>query len=147
MPIYHKFYNNKKDILDRVLEDKSQLLDKINYTVRDTIVMLIKKTPWDRLLASEFLSLFKKKWFSRNEFFTCIPISNIKYNYLGLKHQNNFHLFNNQRDYALTHYFAKSKTTKSNVKKFLTDPLMIFLIKKMLYKNTNKCMEKLLEIP
>ena len=53
----HKLHDNPIDTLDGDLEDGSQLLDEINYTVRDAIDLPTKKTPWDRLLASESLSV------------------------------------------------------------------------------------------
>ena len=37
--------------------------------------------------------------------------------------------------------------TKSNINKFLSDPIMTPLTKKLSYKNTDGWMEKLLEIP
>lgn len=45
LSIHHKLYNNKKDILDKGLEDRSQLLDEINFIVRDATVTSTKKTP------------------------------------------------------------------------------------------------------
>ena len=47
----------------------------------------------------------------------------------------------------MAHYFAESETTKGNVNKFLSDPLMTPLTKKFSYKNADEWMEKLLEIP
>ena len=93
------------------------------------------------------MSLLKEEWFTRNKFSTGTRISNIKYNYLGIKHQNSFYLFNNQLDYALAHNFAKLETTKGNINKFLSDPLMTSLTKKLSYKNVDESIEKMSEIP
>ena len=147
MPFHHKLHKDKKDTLHGGLNDRSKLLDETNYTVRDATDSPTESTPRDRLLASKSLSSFREEWFTRNEFLAGTPISNIKYNYPGVKHQNSFHSFNDQLDYALAHYFAESKTTKGNINKFLSDPLMTPLTKKLSYKNTDEWMEKLSEIP
>ena len=123
------------------------MLDKTNYTVKDATDLPTKGTPRDRLLASESSSSLREEWFTRKEFPIGILVSNIKYNHLGLKYQNNFYPFNNQLNYTLAHYFAKSETTKGNVNKFLSDPLMTLLIKKLSYKNFDEWMEKLSKIP
>lgn len=108
--------------------------------------MLIKKTSWDKLLESEFLSLLKEKWFTGNKFSIGISISNIKFNYLGLQYKNSFYLFKDQLTYVLAYYFAKSETTKCNVIKFLCDSSIRSLIEKLLNKNANEWIKKLLEI-
>ena len=142
-----KLHDDLIDTLDGNLEDRSQLLDKINYTIRDTIDLPTEKTPWDGLLASESLSSLREKWFTGNKFPASTPVSDIRYNHLGLKHQNSFYPFNDQLNYALAHYFAESETTKGNINKFLFDPLMTPLTKKLSYKNADEWMEKLSEIP
>ena len=90
----HKLHNDPIDTSDGNLEDGSQLLDETNYIVRDTTNLPTKRTPWDGLLASEFLSSLGEEWFTGNKFPTGTPVSDIKYNHLGLKHQNSFYLFN-----------------------------------------------------
>ena len=90
----HKLYDDLVDTSDGNLEDGSQLLDEINYTVRNAIDLPTEKTPRDGLFASEFLSLLREEWFTGNKFPAGTPISHIKYNYLRLKHQNSFYLFN-----------------------------------------------------
>ena len=142
----HKLHDDSIDTLDRDLEDGSQLLDEINYTVRDATDLPTKRAPQDELLASKSLSLLKEKWFTGKEFPAGILVSDIKYNHPGLKHQNSFYPFNDQLDYALAHYFAESETTKSNVNKFLSDPLMTPLTKKLSYKNADEWIKKLSEI-
>ena len=142
----HKLHDDLVDTSDGDLEDRSQLLDKTNYIIRYAIDSPIKRTPRDRLLASEYLSSLKEEWFTGKEFPASIPVSDIKYNHQGLKHQKSFYLFNNQLDYALAHYFAESKTTKATINKFLSDPLMTPLTKKLSYKNADEWMEKLSEI-
>lgn len=47
----------------------------------------------------------------------------------------------------MTYYFAKSKTIKNNIPKFLSDLLIASLTKKLYYKNADEQIEKLLEIP
>ena len=143
----YKLHNDSVDTSDGDMEDGSQLLDETNYTVRDAIALPTKRTPWHGLFASKSLSLLREKWFTRKKFSASTPVSDIKYKHLGLKYQNNFYLFNNQLEYGLAHYFAKSKTTKSNLNKFLSDPLMTPLTKNLSYKNANDWMEKLSEIP
>ena len=134
----HKLHDDPVDTSDGNLEDESQLLDEINYTVRDIIDSPTKKTLRDGLLASESLSSLSEEWFTENKFPAGIPVLNIKYNHLGLKYRNGFYPFNNQLDYALTHYFAESETTKGNINKILSDPLMTPLNKKLSYKNADE---------
>ena len=143
----HRLHDDPVDTSDGDLEDESQLLDKTNYTLRDATDLPTKKAPWDGLFASKSLSSLREKWFTGKEFPAGTPVSDIKYNHPGLKHQNSFYPFNDQLDYALAHYFAESETTKGNVNKFLSDPLMTPLTKKLSYKNADEWMEKLSEIP
>lgn len=82
-------------------------MDGTNYTIKDVIDLTIKKIFWDELLISDFSLLLREKWFIRKKFSTSILILDIKYNYLRLKYQNSFYLFNNQLDYALAYFFAK----------------------------------------
>ena len=114
------------------------MLDKINYTVRVATDSPTKKIPWDELLPSKSLSLLREEWFTRNKISTSIPVSDIKYNHLRLKYQNSFYLFNDQLEYTLAHYFAKSEMIKGNVNKFLSDLLITPLTKKLFYKNADK---------
>ena len=143
----YKLHDDPVDISDGDLEDEIQLLDETNYIVRDAIDLPTERTPWDGLLASKSLLSLREEWFTGNEFSAGILVSDIKYKHPGLKHQNSFYPFNDQLDYALTHYFAKLETTKGNVNKFLFDPLMTSLIKKLSYKNADEEMEKLSKIP
>lgn len=109
--------------------------------------MPTEDTPSKGLFASEILSVLRKNWFNSHEFSAGTPISDKKYKYLRSKQKSSFYSFNDQLDYAFTHYLAKSETTNGNVNKFLTDPLMASLTKKLSYKNIDEQMEKLLEIP
>ena len=143
----HKLYDDLIDTSDGNLEDGSQLLNETNYIVGDATNLPIEKTPQDGLLTSEFSSLLREEWFTGNKFPAGTSVLDIKYNHLGLKHQNSFYPFNDQLDYALAHYFAELETTKGNVNKFLSDPLMTPLTKKLSYKNADEWMEKLSEIP
>ena len=134
----HKLYDDPVDTSDGNLEDGSQLLDETNYIVRDATDLPTERTPRDRLLASESLSSLREEWFIGNKFPAGTPVSDIKYNHPGLKHQNSFYPFNDQLDYTLAHYFAESEITKGNVNKFLSNPLMTPLIKKLSYKNADE---------
>ena len=134
----HKLYDDLVDILKGDLEDRSQLLDETNYNIKDATNLPTKKTSRDGLLASKSLLSLREEWFTRNKFPTDILVSDIKYNHPRLKHQNSFYIFKDQLDYVLAHYFAESKTTKSNVNKFLSDLLIITLIKKLSYKNVDE---------
>ena len=86
----HKLHDDPVDTSDGDLEDGSQLLDETNYTVRDATDSPTERTPRDGLLASESLSLLREKWFTGKKFPAGTPVSDIKYNYLRLKHQNSF---------------------------------------------------------
>lgn len=57
-----------------------------------------------------------------------------------------FHSFNDELDYALAHYFAESETTKDNVDKFFSNPLMRSINEKLSYRNADEWMEKLSNI-
>ena len=81
-----KLHDDLVDTLDGDLEDGSQLLDETNYIVRDATDLPTERTPWDRLLASEFLSSLREEWFTGKEFPAGTPVSDIKYNHSGLKH-------------------------------------------------------------
>ena len=102
---------------------------------------------WKKMLASRFSSALIEEWFSSYEFLAGIYISNIKYRYLGSKHNSSFYSFNDQLEFALAYYFAESETTKSNKNKFLSAPLIEPLTKKLFNKNANKWIKKLAEIP
>ena len=90
----HKLHNDPVDTSDRDLEDGSQLLDETNYTVRDATDLPTERTLWDGLLASKSSSLLREEWFIGKEFPAGTPVSNIKYNHPGFKHQNSFYPFN-----------------------------------------------------
>ena len=80
---------------------------------------------WKKLFASEFLSALREEWFNSHEFPTGTFISDKKYKHPRFKYKNSFYFFNDQPDYGLAHYFAKSETTKNNMDKFSTDPLIV----------------------
>lgn len=69
---------------------------------------------------------------NKSEFLVGILIFDIKYKYLKIPNKNLFNLFNNQVNYVLTHYFVELRTTKYNIDKFFFNPLMKFIIKKLL---------------
>ena len=62
-----------------------------------------------------------------------IYLSNIKYNHLRIQNNNFFYSFHDQLNYGLAKYFAQSETTKINVDKFLSEPLMVLLTEKLFY--------------
>ncbi len=130
-------------------KDEGDLLGEIvtTTTANGTSDTLTKDTPWKGLFASESLLTLREEWFSSHEFPASTPISDKKYKHPGSKHKNSFYSFNDQLDYGLAHYFAESETTKGNVNKFLTDPLMAPLTEKLSYKNADEWIEKLSEIP
>lgn len=118
--------------------DHRNLVDKsldIESCARDSLLECI---PQDEFLASELSSLLREIWFNEQEFPINKLISDIKYNYLGFQNNNPFYPFNDQRDYILINYFAMSKTIKGNVNRFLSDPLMVSIIKKLFYQNIDK---------
>ena len=99
-------------------------------------------TPQDGLLANELSTSLREFRFSKQEFPTSKPVSNIKYPHLGFQNNNLFHLFNDQLNYILATYFAESETTKGNVDRFVSNPLMAPLTMKLSYQNDDKWMEK-----
>ncbi len=86
--------------------------------------MLPGRTPQAGLLGSESSLSLREVWFSDQEFTADTPVCNIKYNHPGFKNNKPFYPFHDQLDYRLAKYFAESETTKSNVDKFLSDPLI-----------------------
>ena len=100
----------------------------------------------DRLLGSESSSSLKEVRFSEKEFPIGTTVFNIKFDHPRSQNDNLFYLFHNQLDYAPAHYFVESETTKSNIDKFLSNPLMALLIKKLFYQNADEQMKKLSEI-
>ncbi len=132
--------HNKKDVLGGNWEDEGDLLGKtVTIVTANSIPKTpTKDTPQKRLFASESLLVLRKAWFSRHKFPTGIPILNKKYKHLGSKYKNSFYPFNDQLDYGLAHYFEELETIKGSVNKFLTDPLITPLTKKLSYKNVDK---------
>lgn len=63
-----------------------------------------------------------------------------------IQNKNRFHSFNDQFDYALGHYFAKSEIIKCYIDKFFSNLLMKLITKKLSYHNTDKQMAKLIAI-
>ena len=88
----------------------------------------------------------REVWFSDQEFATGTSVSNIKYNHPGFQNNNLFYPFHDQLNYELAKYFAESKTTKNNIDKFLSKPVMAPLTEKLFYQNADKWMKKLSEI-
>ncbi len=108
---------------------------------------LLGHTPQAGLLGSESSASLREVRFSDQEFAIGTLISNIKYNHLAFQNNNPFYSFYNQLNYGLAKYFAESETSKSNVDKFLSEPLIALLTDKLSYRNANEWIEKLSEIP
>lgn len=89
-------------------------------------------------LLSKSSSTFREVMFDKSKFLASTPVSNTRYEHPGSQNNNPFYLFNNQLDYALAHYFAKSETTKRNMDKFLSNPLIKLIIKNLLYCNIDE---------
>ena len=103
--------------------------------------MLSRRTSQAGLLESHLTSFGKEVRFSNEEFAGGTIVFNIKYNYLEFQNNNPFYPFHDQLDYGLAKYFAKFKTTKSNIDKFLSKPLITPLTENLSYKNVNKWMK------
>ncbi len=142
-------YEDEESIIEEqdIKGDHSNLVGESSDTGSHARDGLSGRTPQDRLLASESSSPLKEIRFSEQEFPAGIPVSDIKYHHLSSQNNNLFHLFNDRLDYALVTYFAESQTTKSNIDKLLSNPLMVPLTEKLSYLNTDKWMEKLSDIP
>ena len=113
---------------------ESKNLDTRN-CVRDGLSGCI---PQAGLFKNKLLSSLIEVKFNDQEFITSTLVSNIKYNHPRFQNNNIFYLFHNQLDYRLTKYFAESKTTKSNINKFLFEALMAPLTEKFSYQNVDK---------
>lgn len=83
-------------------------------------------------------SSLKKIGFSKQEFPASKPILDLKYHHQGFQNDNLFYPFNGQLKYALANYLAGSKTTKSNIDRFLTNPLITPFTEKLSYQNVDK---------
>lgn len=76
--------------------------------------------------------------FSKSEFPVSILVLDIRYKHPESQNNNLLYLFNNQLDYALVNYIAKSETTKNIVDKFLSNLLIKSITKKLSYCNINE---------
>lgn len=79
--------------------------------------ILLRRISQDWFLANKLSSFLREVKFSEQEFFTSIPISNIKYDYLRSKNNDFFYLINDELNYILAQYFVESEIIKSNVDK------------------------------
>lgn len=98
------------------------------------------------LPGNESSSSLRKIMFSDQESVTSTLLSNIKYNHIKFQNNNLFYLFHDQLAYRLAKYFARSRTMKSNMDKFVSEQLMTLLTEKLYYQNVDEWMEKLSEI-
>lgn len=53
--------------------------------------------------------------FIKSEIPICISVLDIRYGHLRNQNNNPLYLFNDQLNYVLTYYFAKSETIKCNI--------------------------------
>ena len=74
---------------------------------------------------------FRKVIFSKFAFSISKSLLDTRYEYSGNQNNNPAYLFNNQLHYVLVNYFIKSKATKRNIAKFLSNLLMKPIIKKL----------------
>ena len=103
-------------------KDHKNLGSKCSDTRSGAKDSLSRHTPQTELFRSESLSSLRKVRFSDQKFAIGIPVSNIKFNHLGLQNNNPFYPFHDQLNYRLAKYFAEFKITKSNINKFLFEP-------------------------
>lgn len=128
-------HKDKKSILEKqdIKKDYRDLIGKSSDTRSHARDDLSRCTPQNRFLANELLSSLRKIKFNEQEFSIGKFVSDIKYHYLDSQNNNSFYSFNDQLDYALANYFAKSKTTKGNVDRFLSNILITPFIAKLSY--------------
>lgn len=84
---------------------------------------------------------------NKSKFLANILVLDIQYKHLRSPNNNLFYFFNVQLDDVLIYYFAKSEINKCNINSFFTNLLMKLIIKKLLYYNAYKWIEKLSAIP
>ena len=130
-----------------IQEDHRNLRDKSSDIESHTKSRLSRRTSQVWLLESELSSSWKNSRFRDQEFAIDIPVSNIKYNHPRFHNNNLFYSFYDHLNYRLAKYFAKFKTSKSNIDKFLSEPLIVLLIEKLSYWNVDQKTEKFSEIP
>ena len=128
-------YKDKESILEEqdIKKDHTNLVGKsldIESRARDG---LSRRTPLNGPFASELSSSLREVRFSKQEFPTNKPISDIKYHHSGSQNNNLFHPFNDQLDYIFASYFEESETTKGNIDRFLFNPLINQLTQKLSY--------------
>ena len=114
-------------------KDYKDLIGKISDIESHAKYGLRRYIPRARLLISELSTLLKEVRFSKQDFPADKPISNIKYHYPGSQTNKPFCLFNDQLDYILVNYFVESKTTKGNIDRFISIPLIALLTQKLCY--------------
>ncbi len=118
--------------------DQTNLVGESLNTGSRTKDDLSRRTPQAGLFGSKSSSSLRENRFSDQEFATGISISNLKYNHPEFQTNNPLYPFHDQLDYGLAKYFTESETTKSNVNKFLSEPLMALLTEKLSYWNVDK---------
>lgn len=89
-------------------------------------------------LLSELSSTFREVTFGESKFPAGTSVSDTRYKYLGSQNNNLLYSFNDQLDFSLAHYFAESETTKCNMNKFLSNPLMKLITKNLSYRNADE---------
>lgn len=89
-------------------------------------------------MLSELRLTFRDVTFGKFSFSANIYILDTRYKYPRTHNNHPFYFVNNQLDYTMAYYFAKSETIKRNIDTFLTNLLMKHIMKKLLYYNVNK---------
>lgn len=128
------YEDNKSTLKEQNIErDHRNLMNKTLDSANQAKDGLLKRTFQNKFLASELPVFLREVRFNKQEFPADKLVLYIKYLYLGFQNDNHFHWFNLQLDYALTTYFAESKTIKGNIDRFFSNLLIAPLIEKLSY--------------
>lgn len=92
----------------------------------------------DKLFTCKLSLFLKNVRFYKEKFFVSELVLNIKNYYPNFQNNDLFYLLNNVLDYTTTNYFARFKSIKIKINKYLSDLLIARLIKKLFYQNSNK---------
>lgn len=140
--------NNEEDISLRVSKNGEEEIRSANTTgnndeniepidIDQQRPTIPNSTPQNKLLG-ELSRNFKEITFGKPNFLVNISVFDIRFIYPESLNNNVFYPFNAQLNYILAYYFADSETIKYNVNKFLFNPLMKPITKKLLYCNANQ---------
>lgn len=135
---YFRLFKDDKLKEQDIERDQSNVMSEKSDTricARDS---LLRYTPQDQLLISKSLASLREIQFSKQEFLTGKPISDIKFSHLDSQNNNLFYSFNDQLNYILATYFGKSEIMERTVDKFLSNLLIVPLTEKLSCQNANK---------